>query len=84
MFQLFLNHPLFSMHEGGSSNYVQEVRQSVFCLCPRGFAPWSQRLYDSIMLGCIPIIIADDIVLPFEDIIDYRQFSVKVGHICLS
>ena len=31
-----------------------------------------------VMLGCVPVIIADDIVLPFEEILDYRSFSVKV------
>lgn len=30
------------------------------------------------MLGCIPVIIADNIELPFESVIDYRSFTVKV------
>ena len=64
---------------GGSDTYIQEVKESIFCLCPRGFAPWSRRLYDSILLGCIPVIIADYIELPFEDMIDYRKFTVKIA-----
>jgi hypothetical protein len=64
---------------GGSDSYIDEVKDSVFCLCPRGFAPWSRRLYDSILLGCIPVIIADYIELPFEDLIDYRKFTVKIS-----
>jgi len=32
------------------------------------------------MLGCIPVIIADDIELPFEAIVDWRTFSIKVLH----
>jgi hypothetical protein len=46
------------MHQGSHGDYVKEVRQSLFCLCPRGFASWSRRLFDSIQLGCIPVIIA--------------------------
>lgn len=39
---------------------------------------WSFRFYESVMLGCIPVIIADHIEMPFEDMIDYRSFSVKI------
>lgn len=30
------------------------------------------------MLGCIPVIVADHIEMPFEDVIDYRSFTVKI------
>jgi len=30
------------------------------------------------MLGCIPVIIADGIELPFEAQLDYSKFTVKV------
>lgn len=30
------------------------------------------------MTGCIPVIIADHIRLPFDTMLDWRQFSVKV------
>ena len=32
---------------------------------PRGFAVWSPRPYESIVSGCIPVIIADNMHLPF-------------------
>eukprot|EP00742_Colponemidia_sp_Colp-10_P007053 GILJ01007570.1.p1 GENE.GILJ01007570.1~~GILJ01007570.1.p1 ORF type:complete len:479 (+),score=58.75 GILJ01007570.1:104-1438(+) len=70
---------LVKIFEGKSKNYVKEVEESFFCLCPRGFAPWSRRFFDSVMLGCIPVIIADNIELPFEDVLNYRQFSVKIA-----
>jgi hypothetical protein len=76
--KLYRDDPLFAIHEGASDNYPEEIRRSTFCICPRGFAAWSQRLYDSIMLGCIPVVISDQIELPFEDVIDYRKFIVKV------
>tara|TARA_A100001015_G_scaffold119590_1_gene132601 strand:- start:345 stop:1019 length:675 start_codon:yes stop_codon:yes gene_type:complete len=74
----FKGDALMKIYEGPSKNYLQEVRDSLFCLCPRGFAPWSRRFFDSVALGCIPVVIADNIELPFEEFIDYRKFTVKV------
>ena len=36
------------------------------------------RLFEAALLGCIPVIISDEIVLPFESALDYSSFSVKV------
>ena len=60
-----------------SDNYVESIRSSVYHLCPEGFSPWSPRLYESICLGAIPLILAESIVLPFERFIDWRSFSTK-------
>jgi len=74
----YFNDELFSLHQGSSENYIQEMESSVFCLAPLGYALWNFRLFESVMLGCIPVIIADNIELPYERQIDYRTFSVKV------
>ena len=73
-----LSDPLFKMGEGKSDTYVADIQRSVFCLCPRGFAVWSPRIFESLAAGCIPVIIADEIQLPFDDILDWREMSVKV------
>lgn len=72
------NDTLFSLHQGSSPDYIQEMKNSVFCLAPLGYALWNFRLYEAVMLGCIPVIIADNIELPFESVIDYRSFTVKI------
>jgi probable glucuronoxylan glucuronosyltransferase IRX7 len=72
------------VYEGGSEHYVEEVLSSKFCLCPRGFAPWSRRLFDAVQLGCIPVIIADGIELPYEEFLDYTSFSVKIAEVEVS
>lgn len=52
------------------------MRLSKFCLHPAGDTPSSCRLFDAIASHCVPVIVSDQIELPFEDEIDYSQFSV--------
>ena len=44
-----------------------------------GFAPWSARIYEAIHYGCIPVIIADTIILPFDDQLNWKDFSIKIS-----
>lgn len=39
------------------NDYIQSIGSSIFNLCPEGFSPWSPRLYESICLGTIPLIL---------------------------
>ncbi|CAL0306365.1 unnamed protein product [Lupinus luteus] len=52
------------------------MRSSKFCLHPAGDTPSSCRLFDAIVSHCVPVIVGDQIELPFEDEIDYSQFSL--------
>lgn len=56
-----------------------EIARSVFCLCPLGWAPWSPRLVESVALGCVPVIIADGIRLPFSSAVKWAEISVTVA-----
>lgn len=54
-----------SLVDASLSNEFREiVRNSVFSLCPSGTGPNSIRLWESIGLGAIPVILADDLALP--------------------
>ncbi|CAL4960820.1 unnamed protein product [Urochloa decumbens] len=55
------------------------MRKSLFCLSPAGDTPSSARLFDAIVSGCIPVIISDDLELPFEGILDYREIALFVS-----
>lgn len=51
--------------DASASNRFREILQtSVFSLCPSGTGPNSIRLWESIGLGAIPVILADDLALP--------------------
>lgn len=43
---------------------------------PGGGEPWSPRLYDAMYDGAIPVILADDIKLPFQDFLDWHGFAL--------
>ncbi|KAM7484078.1 hypothetical protein LguiA_000087 [Lonicera macranthoides] len=55
---------------------TQGMRSSKFCLHPAGDTPSSCRLFDAIVSHCVPVIVSDKIELPYEDEIDYNQFSI--------
>eukprot|EP01134_Creolimax_fragrantissima_P005877 CFRG5877T1 len=55
-----------------------EMRQSIFCLCPGGLTPSSQRMYVAIAANCIPVIVSDDVQLPFPGLVDYTKFTVRI------
>ena len=61
--------------------YRKELTRSTFCLCPRGWSPWTLRAYQAMMVGCIPVIIADEIELPYENSLDWTKLSVKIAEV---
>ena len=61
------------------TEYTDAMLSSVFSLCPEGFLPWSPRLYEALQLGAVPVILADNVVLPFERFVDWKSFSAKIN-----
>jgi hypothetical protein len=45
----------------------------------RGAGNFSYRFFETMMMGRIPIIIDSDQVFPFEDILNYDDFSIRVS-----
>lgn len=57
--------------------YVQSIVRSRFVLCPRGTGASSIRLFETMRLGRVPVIIADDWVEPVGP--DWAAFSVRIA-----
>ncbi|KAJ6875981.1 hypothetical protein NC652_035374 [Populus alba x Populus x berolinensis] len=74
----FKDNPLFVISTEHPTTYCEEMQRAVFCLCPLDWAPWSPRLVEVVIFGCIPIIIVDDIVLPFADAISWEEIGVFI------
>ncbi|KNA21099.1 hypothetical protein SOVF_046210 [Spinacia oleracea] len=64
--------------KGGRRLASHGMGSSKFCLNIAGDTPSSNRLFDAIVSHCVPVIISDNIELPYEDVLDYSEFSVFV------
>ncbi len=60
--------------------FVNNIINSDYSLIVRGDANASTRLYETLSLGRIPVIIDTECVLPLENLIDYRNFCVFIDH----
>ena len=58
--------------------YIVSICQSEFVLCPRGVSPTSQRLYDVLQLGAVPIYIYDESFLPYQESIDWKTLGIMI------
>jgi hypothetical protein len=61
-----------------SERMTDLLNQSRFGLVPAGDGWHSYRLMETMAMGVVPIIISDDWSLPFEDILNWTEFSVSV------
>ena len=52
--------------------------KSVFCLCPPGLTLWTPRPVESLFYGCIPVIVCDNLALPFHNLLDWSGFSIRI------
>ncbi|KAJ4846091.1 Beta-galactosidase 15 [Turnera subulata] len=84
LWDLLVNEPGVIMEEGfpnatGREQSIRGMRTSEFCLHPAGDTPTSCRLFDAVQSLCIPVVVSDNIELPFEGMVDYTEFSVFVA-----
>lgn len=69
------------------SEYVENLEKYTFCLHVRGHQGFSPRLVESIIFGCIPVFILDEIQLvdnpyspPLSSMINWDAFSLTLSH----
>lgn len=59
-----------------STTYLEEILRSKFC----GVFPgngWG-HIETPILLGCIPVIVQDDILVPFENVLNFSRFAIRL------
>ncbi|KAL1189199.1 putative glycosyltransferase [Cardamine amara subsp. amara] len=60
-------------------NYIEQMKSSKYCICPKGYEVNSPRVVESIFYECVPVIISDNFVPPFFEVLDWSTFSVIVA-----
>ena len=60
------------------TEYIQNIKNSLFTLAPRGDGNYSLRFYETLSLGRIPILIDTDMPLPLRDLVNYEECIVRV------
>eukprot|EP00771_Trimastix_marina_P001255 gnl/Trimastix_PCT/2313.p1 GENE.gnl/Trimastix_PCT/2313~~gnl/Trimastix_PCT/2313.p1 ORF type:complete len:458 (+),score=104.68 gnl/Trimastix_PCT/2313:827-2200(+) len=58
--------------------YDDLLLNTTFSLCLEGSGKHSFRILEVLASGSIPILVADDYVLPYSDVIDWRKFSISL------
>jgi hypothetical protein len=58
------------------SDFIKNIQETYFTLSSRGAGNWSARFYQVLYMGRIPIVVDTDLVMPFEDRINWRDIIV--------
>jgi exostosin family protein len=58
--------------------YVQNMVESDYVVCARGAGNFSYRLYEALSCGRIPVFVDTDCVLPYDFLVDWRDYCVWV------
>ncbi|KAK8475346.1 hypothetical protein V6N13_031209 [Hibiscus sabdariffa] len=62
----------------GKTNYIRHMKSSKYCLCPRGYEVNSPRVVEAIFYECVPVIISDNFVPPFFEVLNWESFAIFV------
>ncbi|KAJ6435076.1 hypothetical protein OIU84_000331 [Salix udensis] len=62
----------------GKMNYAQYMKSSKYCICAKGFEVNSPRVVEAIFYECVPVIISDNFVPPFFEVLNWESFAVFV------
>ncbi|KAF5819302.1 putative xylogalacturonan beta-1,3-xylosyltransferase [Helianthus annuus] len=59
-------------------NYINYMKSSKYCICAKGYEVNSPRVVEAIFYDCVPVIISDNFVPPFFEVLNWESFAVFV------
>ena len=62
----------------GNKNYIRYMKGSKYCICPKGYEVNSPRVVEAIIYEFVPVIISDNFVPPFFEVLKWKSFAVFV------
>ncbi|KAI3908264.1 hypothetical protein MKX01_027286 [Papaver californicum] len=60
-------------------NYIQRMKTSKYSISAKGYKVASPRVVEAIFFECVPVIIPDNYVLRFFEVLDWESFAVFVA-----
>lgn len=60
-------------------NYIYQMKNSKYCICPKGYEVNSPRIVEAIFYECVPVIISDNFVPPFFEVLNWDAFSLIIA-----
>ncbi|XP_041008164.1 probable glycosyltransferase At3g07620 [Juglans microcarpa x Juglans regia] len=62
----------------GKKIYREYMKNSKYCICARGYEVHTPRVVEAISYECVPVIISDNYVPPFFEVLNWEAFSVFI------
>lgn len=59
-------------------NYPEILKHVHFCVVGRGLRLAQPSLLEAMSAGCIPVVVADSIVMPFKSVLDWNRVAVFI------
>jgi hypothetical protein len=69
---------IFISEKVSFDQYKQILSESKFTLCPKGLGLSSYRFFECFHLNTIPVLFADDVILPYQDRLNYDDFIIRI------
>ncbi|PON67806.1 Exostosin-like [Parasponia andersonii] len=60
------------------NEYANYMKTSKYCICAKGYEVNSPRVVEAIFYECVPVIISDNFVPPFFQVLNWESFAVFV------
>ena len=79
LYKAFKGVPGWHLENKVGSRYSNDLSTSYFCIVPPGGDGWSSRVDDAVRHGCIPVIIMDNVHMPFETVLNYSAFAIRIA-----
>lgn len=83
-YQIWLKNWSPSVDKPDFKLFLELASKSKYMLCPRGYGLNSFRLYEAFQLNCVPVIITDKLYLPWQDELNWSEFSILINENNLS
>jgi len=75
---VFLGQTSSEKRKKSRDEYIENMRSSDYIVCCRGTANFSNRIFETLCCGRIPILIDTDRSLPYDFIIDWKKYCVWI------